>query len=353
MPHRSRFSSRRQRQLICSRPSTLRRRRVRPIRLERETSLPSEGDSGPWTGPRTTGGDYTETLDGLKGDYTETLDESVLVPPLVIGSQDAATLIDIFLPSMDKCGLDLKRLAASFDVVVLFIAVDSSPAIALFIDWLMGVLSPNVVVIKDLCNMHKLNRIVFEHTKRSDYDINTLFSLSKVVHIFSYYDVLCSAVLTAAFEQPLDWLQFGGPSLQDADDHILILKWCVPDLHLQKERYAACVGALNVLNSKWLRSRVGHCCTIVRETGLPCCASMDDVKRRVKKAIVVLLFWCLPPIPCAARWLTCVGTAGWWLLGCLVHGLFLRGFALAWCKDAVVVVVVVVVIVAVCFSKRI
>ena len=59
---------------------------------------------------------------------------------------------------------------------------------------------------------------------------------------------------------------------------------------------------------------------------------MEDVRHKIKAAIVTLYFWCMPPIPCETRWLTCLGCSGWWLLGCLVHGLCIAGYAAAWGK---------------------
>ncbi len=58
----------------------------------------------------------------------------------------------------------------------------------------------------------------------------------------------------------------------------------------------------------------------------PGCETEADAKLKIKAALVALLFWCLPNVPCATRWLTCTGTLGWYLLGCLVNKLFVRGY---------------------------
>ena len=38
-------------------------------------------------------------------------------------------------------------------------------------------------------------------------------------------------------------------------------------------------------------------------------------------------------MPCATRWLTCTGTTGWFLIGCLINKLFIRGFKQAFSKS--------------------
>ncbi len=64
------------------------------------------------------------------------------------------------------------------------------------------------------------------------------------------------------------------------------------------------------------------------------CLTEADARLKIKTAIVTILFWCLPNVPCATRWLTCTGSLGWFLIGCLINRLFIRGFKLAFDKSA-------------------
>ncbi len=139
-------------------------------------------------------------------------DEEVFIPPFLLGSSFSSTLRDAFFHALELCGLCLKKLSGSFGLVVLIVSVDGCFGNALLVDWLHDVLPNNIILMEDLCTFHNSNRIVIDHVQKGKFDINSLFCLSRVFHISTYYDLFCSAVLTTAFSLPIVWSQFGGPS---------------------------------------------------------------------------------------------------------------------------------------------
>ena len=153
-----------------------------------------------------------ESDDGDPSNVKVRRDEAVFVPPLLLASQFSGTLRDAFFESLIRCGLDLSRLAEACVLVVLIMSVDGCFGNDLVIDWLHDIPPSNVMLLKDLCSFHNVNRIVIDHTKKSMFDINSLFSLARVVHISSYYDLFCGAVLATAFSVPILWVQYGGAS---------------------------------------------------------------------------------------------------------------------------------------------
>ncbi len=141
------------------------------------------------------------------------LDEEIFIRPLCLGQQDSGTLRQALLSTFQRVGLDLVRLSQKFELVVLILSQDGCFTNGLVHDWLQSVLPKNIILLKDLCQSHTVNRLVMDHVKKGKFDINSLFSLSRVVHISSYYDLLCSATLAVAFEVKPAWIQMAGPFL--------------------------------------------------------------------------------------------------------------------------------------------
>ena len=83
-----------------------------------------------------------------------------------------------------------------------------------------------------------------------------------------------------------------------------------------------------MLNANWGMDALGHTCVMERRGDLlvPCCKSIDDVIYKMKWALVTLIFWYLPTIPCLTRWLTVYANHGWYVLGALVHNLLPRAY---------------------------
>ena len=140
------------------------------------------------------------------------LDEEIFIAPLALGQQDSGTLRAAVLGTLKQYGLEIKRLSEKNDLVVLILSQDGCFTNSLFHDWLASNLPDNVILLKDLCQSHTVNRIVIDHVNKSKFDINSLFNLSRVVHNSTYFDLLCSATLTVAFEVRPAWIQAAGPS---------------------------------------------------------------------------------------------------------------------------------------------
>ena len=62
------------------------------------------------------------------------------------------------------------------------------------------------------------------------------------------------------------------------------------------------------------------------------CETEQQVWEKIKAAVVTLIFWCLPNVPAATRWLTCTGCVGWFMLGCLLNRVMIRGYRACWGK---------------------
>ena len=78
--------------------------------------------------------------------FTSVCNEDIIVPPLLLGSESAATVIDAWMSSMSKCGLDLCKLASAFPVVVLFVAMDSCFVNSLAANYLDHVCPSDVLI---------------------------------------------------------------------------------------------------------------------------------------------------------------------------------------------------------------
>ena len=71
--------------------------------------------------------------------------------------------------------------------------------------------------------MHSLNSIVVSHFKNSWTDADSMFAMTKIVHISSYWDQLVQSTLAAAFSEPPVWNRGGGGSKAVCDDARLIV----------------------------------------------------------------------------------------------------------------------------------
>ena len=173
-----------------------------------------------------------------------------------------------------------------------------------------------------------LNRITADHCSKSEFDLNAIFIMTKMMYLGSYFEMFSKCVLEEAVAN-VAWHQCGGPSPGVEAQHEKLVRLAMPGLHLEPRRCHDVRASLVVLNGRWNSKSVAHHC-IVGSDGRPCCASIDDVKGKLKDAVAKLLLSNKPPVPCTTRWLTCVGCTGWWSLGITVCDLFTRGGLKAW-----------------------
>ena len=268
--------------------------------------------------------------DGEAQDAEILLDDSVIIPPLLLGGQNAPTLVDAFMTSLGFVGLSVLALAACFTLVVMNMAVDSCPTNALVLNLLNAITPSHVQVLSDFCAMHSFNTIVVHHVKTSAWlDLGSLFALTKVIHVGAYWDLVVQATLAVAFSNPVVWEQFAGGCQQVVDDAKYMADIRFPNLRNNPRRREHVMAAISDLNiGRWSCVTVGHACRKLAN-GRPCCRTLADAKLKIKQAIFCLLFMVMPSIPCESRWLTCVDTIGWWVFGCCCYQLLNRGFIAA------------------------
>ena len=185
-----------------------------------------------------------------------------------------------------------------------------------------------MIIIRNSCLQHQLNRIAMEHASRSRCDVNTHFGMSKILHLSSYHDRLIGSTLVVAFERPPVWHMTCGADPELLRAHEVAVDLCLPSRWSQPARSADIDESLAVLNYKWTSEQVGHCCRLIRRgrTTRYCCSTMDDVVDAIKIAIVVLIMHQMPSVPCLSRWLTVFCSGGYYLLGSLLHNLLPRGY---------------------------
>ena len=139
--------------------------------------------------------------------------------------------------------------------------------------------------------MHSLNSIVVQHAKRSWVDLSSLFAMTKITHISTYWDILIASTLKEAFSVEVRWQRFGVGSKIVQSDGAYIVNTCVPNLINQKDRHTAVMQAVTVANfMPWGGIQLGHACEIDATTGQPCCKCMDDVVAKLRRVICVIAF---------------------------------------------------------------
>ena len=117
-------------------------------------------------------------------------DEEIIVPPLLIGSQSPATVLDTWMHSTEKFGIGITALCEKFPHGIVHMSGDSCAGNVLLLDSLESVLPDICILFRDMCNMHYLNSIMVSHFKNSWIDVDSMFAMTKIVHISSYWDQL-------------------------------------------------------------------------------------------------------------------------------------------------------------------
>ena len=267
---------------------------------------------------------------------TEQETDVVFAKPRIMGDETSGTLLDATLGEMAERGCDLQTLAGAFDEVLLHLGVDGAATCELVVDYIKCLVAifPNVIVVSpSFCFMHGLNRVTADHSTKSRLNLNSLFSLTKMMYIGTYFDTFVSKMVDVAVDD-IEWHRNGGPAADDVEVHNRLVKLALPDLHLDPRRQKDVIWALKVLNMRWSGIRLGHCCFIDPVTGLPCCDSISSARKKIKRAVVILLCSAKPPIPCTTRWLTVVCNIGWWWLGFALNTLFPRAWLAAYPRAA-------------------
>ena len=119
---------------------------------------------------------------------TDSIDEPILVSPVLMGDQVSGTMLEALMVQLEFCGLDLQQLSRAFNSVIVHLGVDGAASCALVLDYLQHTVPANVIVVRGDCQMHSLNRITMDHVMKSGFDLAAMFSLSKLMHISSYFD---------------------------------------------------------------------------------------------------------------------------------------------------------------------
>ena len=230
---------------------------------------------------------------------------------------------------MKSVGIDIQELARKYKKVILILTTDGAATCELVLShvaWLVSSKFENVNIILNGCQLHSLNRVTTEHIVKSGFDLATIFSLSKIMRISTYWDsLIAQATRIAIHERRPHWQQFGGPAAADIEAHEAIFALTLPKSECQKEVARVCREGMQDLSGCWLDMAFAHVCTI-DANNIPCCVSFEEALEKIKRGVVKLCWSQFPPEPVVTRWLTCVVTAGWYLRGLCVHRLLPRAY---------------------------
>ena len=111
-----------------------------------------------------------------------------------------------------------QELSNTFAEVVIHFGVDGAATCALVLDYARCMLSPlpNVYVMgPSCCLMHSLNRITAAHVLKSNFNMGVTFSLTKIMHIGTYFAVFSNNVVKEAARTPVWFPDGGAPPLED------------------------------------------------------------------------------------------------------------------------------------------
>ena len=105
------------------------------------------------------------------------------------------------------------------------------------------------------------------------------------MYIGSYFDVFAACVAFIATRDP-EWHQLGSIPAEGLQTLRRLVKLCLPGLHSCKEQLKETLEACDVLNGVQApgSTRLIHHCRVDDVTKLPCCASLTEVKRKIKGA---------------------------------------------------------------------
>jgi len=260
--------------------------------------------------------------------------EELFIKPLLLGDESSSTLLDAMMKRMRDVGVDLEEFSAGYGEILLHFGIDGAAVCELTIDYVkcLAEVFDNVITMPtSICQMHCLNRIMADHQKSGRFKLSTIFSLTKLLHVGSYFDTFAKQCLLDPLGDDIEWHQVGGPPWEEVILHDRLINLALPNLKNQKKRQKAVNEGKAVVNGTWRKCRAVHHCVILQSTGLPCCNNIADVRAKVKTAKTKLCLSSTPDEPCATRWLTCYETLGWWALGImLAFGLFARSFMSSW-----------------------
>jgi hypothetical protein len=117
---------------------------------------------------------------------TACVSDNVFAKPLVLADQTSLTHLHAILKEQGDMGLDLQTLSSRFERVLLSFGADGAATCDLVVDYVKCLVEAlGNVVVQDAasCLMHSLNRISADHIVGSNFKLNALFSLTKLMYI--------------------------------------------------------------------------------------------------------------------------------------------------------------------------